>query len=543
MRTRVLFIGDTQRGEQASNIRNLYLLFAKTIENHGVQTEVHVSPANETTGSEAWLPEWLRSLRGGVSSYVGSLDFTDAAVVAFELSSADRRYLNEHGVPWIDFSIHPIRFLEDLCFNVEASFDVEREPMEIPDDYIWMRARTMGSRCAHSRLSAGSRRLLLVGQTPIDKSVFFDGEFKTLLSYLSKLDSLSGQFSEIDYRPHPYLTDAATDATIRERYACGDCNGEDIYAILSSKQYDAVCAISSSLLHEAPYFGLQSLHLEPRALSFGQPMSYGALLQHCHLWLADLLQTHVKPRAYHMTPPVTGDYLRTLYCSWSYVSASMATTREIASLANRLTNIETYIVQSAELHQSASSVSEPAIQLNDRYTAADVARIVGSGARTLLEIECDDGAFLERMAPYFSSVTGAARVTPPDIIDVMSRETNVSFQPTDIRTGQPYGHFDMVVSLGFLQKLSAEERENVILKLDGMGENAYHRVHFDVSSEPDGNSLDPDQWLSLFRNINPGYRLEHVGSEEDGSSSSAFVIGKGTCCVASPEDDGNQTVE
>lgn len=340
MRTNAYFIGDSYRGDQATNIQRLFEIFGHAVNACGANSELRISRLNRLTGFENWLPAWVRSLRREEASVLSDLDAASSAVVAFELSGVDRLQLDAAGIPWVNFEIHPVRFLEDLYFSVEASFPIDLSRIEIPDDYVSLRAEVLRAKYRQEARVENENRLLIVGQTPIDKSIYFDGEFKQLPDYFARLDLVVAGFDGVDYRPHPYLTDAEVDASICSRYGAGVCDEPNIYKVFTSGRYRAVCGISSSVLCEAPFFGLQSAALESRARQFGRPVSYAKLIRDCHLWLNGLLEVAVKPRAYDALPPVPENYLRQVYCSWAYVSLEEELKQALSSIEMRVQQVE-----------------------------------------------------------------------------------------------------------------------------------------------------------------------------------------------------------
>lgn len=338
------FVGDSYRGDQATNIQRLFEIFAHVVSAYGAKPELRISPLNRTTGTENWLPTWVNSLRCEEISVLKGLDAATSAVIAFELSGVDKLQLDSAGIPWVNFEIHPVRFLEDLYFSVEASFAVDFSRLEIPDDYVLLRAEVLRTKYRSEAQPVRGNRLLIVGQTPIDKSIYFDGEFKQLPDYFARLDPIVAGFDGTDYRPHPFLTNAEMDSSVRYRYDAGACDEPDIYKVFARGRYRAVCGISSSVLCEAPFFGLQATALEPRVRRFGRPVSFVKLIRDCHLWLNDFLEVAVEPRRYDALPPVPENYLRQVYSSWAYVSQEEEMHKKLSSIEMRVAQTESAVV-------------------------------------------------------------------------------------------------------------------------------------------------------------------------------------------------------
>jgi hypothetical protein len=318
MQKKIFFIGDTFRGNQESNIRHIFNLFNPLFKNYGVTTELIISEANKKDTIDSWEPEWIKSLEGKSKSLLNGIDLNNGAIVAFEISDVDKKFLDTNGVPWINFEIHPLRFLEDLHFNIQSSFIADFSAIEIPDDYLQIRANTLKARYGFP-YAKRNKNLLIVGQTPIDKSIYFDGNFKKISNYHEILDKIITKFDNIDYRPHPYLTDSEEDNKLINSYSLGTSTDRDFYKIISSNRYDTICGISSSTLYESTYFGLESIFLEKRARNFGLPISYSNLLRNSHLWLNGLLKMDIDIRSYDAPANIPENYLRQVFCSWAYV--------------------------------------------------------------------------------------------------------------------------------------------------------------------------------------------------------------------------------
>ncbi len=355
MSKKILFLGDSYRGDQERAVRRLHDLFAPAVKHYGVLTEICISECNRKSGPKNWMSSWMRSLKKRSTSILKGRKLENAAVIAFELSSLDKKYLDSVGIPWVNFKIHPIRFLDDLYFDVETSFVTDLSELELPDDYIQVRADVMRARYGFID-NQSSRRILIIGQTPIDKSLYFDGVFKKIPDYFDKLDLITQSFSGVDYRPHPYLTDVDVDKLITGRYGAGSCIDADFYRVLSSGHYGAVCGISSSVLHEASYFRLDSIALEKRAITFGRPVSYAALIKHSHLWLSGLIDKPLLHRKYDAPPPITENYLRHVFCSWAYVTKEDEVKELTSQLSQQLEQTKDQVLE--QEHQVKAQVQQ-----------------------------------------------------------------------------------------------------------------------------------------------------------------------------------------
>ena len=93
-------------------------VFSPVFKQLGIPTETHITGINRSDELEEWLVPWRQSLDGTGKSGLESLDTEGALVVGFEMSNRDSEYLTAQSVSWINFAIHPLRFLDDLYFDV-----------------------------------------------------------------------------------------------------------------------------------------------------------------------------------------------------------------------------------------------------------------------------------------------------------------------------------------------------------------------------------------------------------------------------------------
>ena len=317
--SRVVFIGDFDRGDQAINVRRLHGIIAPVLDHCGVESSCFTSAVNEETDLVKWLPQWKTTLLDPTVHWPQKLSVHDACFVGFEAPPKYLQWLSKEGVRWINISIHPLRFLDDLYFDVRTSFNYDLRQQEAPQGLISQSVRVLKGKYPEPDAGSKSKKLAIVGQTPIDKSICFEGHFYSLLDYLPGIDELAEKHDVVVYKPHPYLSDAEVDATILQRYQAELVKETDTYAWLDATGVSTACAISSSLIHEASYFGVEGVFLDDRANYFGSPISYRHLIDNVEFWACGLLQLPKRavrpPRISEATPQ---NFLRHIFGSWGY---------------------------------------------------------------------------------------------------------------------------------------------------------------------------------------------------------------------------------
>ena len=220
MINKVIFAGDLCRGDQLTNVVRIFRLFSAMFQRYNVSSEIHLTETNKCSGTFNWMDTWLASLQGQCKHDFSSVDLASAGIVGFELSDFDRSYLNDRGIPWVNLRIHPIRFLDDLCWDISCSFEYDFSSIICSKSYISLCADMIMNRHGVSNDAPPDKpkALLIIGQTPFDRSVYYDGSFNSLGDYIDELGALTAEHECVYYRPHSHESDPKVDALIHDRF-------------------------------------------------------------------------------------------------------------------------------------------------------------------------------------------------------------------------------------------------------------------------------------------------------------------------------------
>ena len=316
---KVLFVGDLYRPGQTENILKTCNSFSPVLKEIGIDYEIHVSKHNEKETNSVTFALWEQSLVGnGFKSELSAIDLSDYLVFGFEVSKVDINYLNQEGYDWINLSIHPLRFMDDLYFSLETSMNIDFARNSVSAGFIEMSVKSLRQRYNPSFKKQKTRKkLCILGQRQDDKSVFINNTFKKLQDYTEKLDALVKEFDEVFYKPHPYNDDPLADEFILDRYQIKRLDEEDIYKVFSLEEISSYCAISSSLLYEAKAFGLESIFLDNSPLEFSYPVSYRLLIEDKIFW-SEVFKSSISYNLDNLSLALPDDYLRKVYSKWSY---------------------------------------------------------------------------------------------------------------------------------------------------------------------------------------------------------------------------------
>jgi hypothetical protein len=194
--------------------------------------------------------------------------------VGYELPPYVVRLLESWAIPFVDLRIHPIRFMDDLMFAVRASDPATRCALSahaVADAEVSM---TAGLREAMCRLISDASfpddTLLVLGQRPYDSSQIVGGAFFDAMDHLPRITDICAQYRGVLLKPHP--NERAHSLLVAVAGIAPNILGvvnDNVYRMLAMPQVSAVLTVSSSVAHEAPYFGKTVHALAPLPLRLG----------------------------------------------------------------------------------------------------------------------------------------------------------------------------------------------------------------------------------------------------------------------------------
>jgi len=219
-------------------------------------------------GAERSWRGWARLFDAGFAPQ-GVLDlveraYADSVVVGFELAESIKRLLSLLGIPFIDLGIHPVRFLHDVFFAVQTNDEAVFEAM-LPDhaeDPTFLGpAGLLAATALKFRPELRPQgESLVVGQTRIDRSLIRGGRVVDLSDFAPALRAAVGD-GGVTFKPHPYANSDFGALSAGLSLPRLHLTYENIYALLASDGLRRVIGVSSSVLMEARYFGLEAVTL------------------------------------------------------------------------------------------------------------------------------------------------------------------------------------------------------------------------------------------------------------------------------------------
>jgi SAM-dependent methyltransferase len=160
----------------------------------------------------------------------------------------------------------------------------------------------------------------------------------------------------------------------------------------------------------------------------------------------------------------------------------------------------------------------------NNWLADDIDRLAGEG-RSVLELGCGNGRFLERALGRFDKVCGCDWAVSPVLCKLLARSPELRFFRLDVIEDVLPGGFDIACSADFLEHLPPDRLDAVLAEINACAPRAYHKIAcFD-----DGHShlsiFPPEEWLGRFLSIDAAYRL-HVDSSR-GTDKTVAILSKG----------------
>jgi hypothetical protein len=193
-------------------------------------------------------------------------------VVGYELPPWLIGLLDRLRTPYVDFRIHPVRFLDDLLFAVRSPRPETQAAlldMAVPEAEV---IATAGLREAMCRYISDARvppnTLLVAGQRRFDSTQIAGGGFYDALDQAAAVHALCARYDQVVLKPHPQ--DRYHSLLVTAAAGPGRVLGvieDNIYRLLSLPQIAGVLTVNSGVAQEAAYFGKQVYTLLPAAVT------------------------------------------------------------------------------------------------------------------------------------------------------------------------------------------------------------------------------------------------------------------------------------
>jgi len=201
--------------------------------------------------------------------------FLNSLVIGYELPPVFLNIMNEYNIPYIDFLLHPCRFMDDVFFGIHSNnyrINTKLKSNSIPeiDFYAYASFHKAGlSRLPALNLEPESA--LIVGQTDIDRSLIQNGNILDLKNYESTLDAINKQYSKIYFKPHPYANNTKSQIKFLDQFNT-EIITDNVYRIICDENINQIFSISSSVIEESRFFKVKSTQFKSNSHSHYIPV-------------------------------------------------------------------------------------------------------------------------------------------------------------------------------------------------------------------------------------------------------------------------------
>lgn len=185
----------------------------------------------------------------------------DALVVGYEMSKLQIATLEDMGVPYIDFALHPIRFMQDILHGARTNSTTIHAVLQnchLNSDLAYESAGQIMAKVARfpKTVNTAVDTGLLLGQVWTDRAVSKpDGGFYKLDDFYGPIKNIVHRHAGLLYKPHPYEGISGDKSTVSEKIKSITVTKLNYYTLLSQPTISAVYGLNSSALYEARYFG------------------------------------------------------------------------------------------------------------------------------------------------------------------------------------------------------------------------------------------------------------------------------------------------
>lgn len=203
-----------------------------------------------TTSERLSMDEWKKTQTKDGKTFIEDVLLTDGLVVwGYEMPVAMMKYLDSEGFCYVNVVIHPARFASDLVFGYKSNTRkhlcnfVSRDELQLHADVYseWVKKNTPDPPPTPSKH-------MVIGQSRFDRSVLWDGEFHKVEEFVPNMDMkfLRRHPDEMAlYQPEPWEM-------------------VSVYRLLVNGGIRTVEGMNSSVLYEAPFFGVESVIHGPK---------------------------------------------------------------------------------------------------------------------------------------------------------------------------------------------------------------------------------------------------------------------------------------
>jgi len=192
--------------------------------------------------------------------------FSHSLIIGYETAPVFLKIFDELNVPYIDFVVHPVRFMDDIFFGIRSNINAINEILEdykLNENVIYAYAGLhLAAIRRMNNLGLQEESALIVGQKKVDRSLVSNGFIKRIFDYESDIIELTNKFKYLYYKFHPLEQTNKEIINFCQKHGIVVID-KNIYHIICQKSIISVYSLSSSVIHECKYFDVPGYFLIP----------------------------------------------------------------------------------------------------------------------------------------------------------------------------------------------------------------------------------------------------------------------------------------
>lgn len=213
----------------------------------------------EKFSSAGWARHYNAEYTGGVSDEIVHA-LANSLVIGFEMPGSMIKALDQAGIPYIDLSIHPIRFARDYFFGCRSNnLELAQKIAELAVDPAYIEGFVRISKARSSRVYRNRKIVpgsaVFLGQIEIDSSLIDNGLIADARTTEYALLSLTADYGKVYYKYHPHRKERGEIEAILKKIPSCEVMEVNIYDLLWAPEVFCFASLSSGSLHEARAFG------------------------------------------------------------------------------------------------------------------------------------------------------------------------------------------------------------------------------------------------------------------------------------------------
>ncbi|EOW9471640.1 HAD family hydrolase [Vibrio cholerae] len=417
----------------------------------------------------------------------------DDFLIGYEISPQTRIILNDLGIGFIDIWLHPIRYLDDILFAFNSNNDsikrlLANESINEEIFYTYATKHKISKYKGYKRKSIEiePNSAVFIGQTLNDKAIAKDGCMLSILDFKKELDLAIEKYSKVYYSRHPYVKSGDDKILSYLKEKGVKLTDYSAYDLLCSDDVNFVFSISSSVVHEAKYFGKNTKFLYKPIFELSNDIgfnNYSSIFQRfsfSYFWSKVLSPvTHVNDKLEPIEYLVAKDQLRDMLAFyWSYKHLD-----KIEMMRGQLNAVDNK-VQKFRLPQVITKQKERKINLKEKLKKLNPERYIKVNDKKVDKIEIRRKIRSSEVVSFdiFDTLLVRPYNSPSELFDIINgfipkklKEKLVDFKEArinardwvteDKRNGEEVNLFERYQAIG--EKFSLSESEvNYLYQLE-----------------------------------------------------------------------------